>query len=279
MNVEQIITDRLIALLDAGTVPWRKTWKGGGVPVNAVSKKAYRGINYFLLSCSGFGDNRWLTYKQASALGGNVKKGEKGTPVIYWSLVEKEQGDVTKKAAFLRYYTVFNAEQCEGLKIETQACPQEFVPVEAARQLVESTQAIIKHGGASAFYSPIDDFIQMPNPDKFESADSYYHTLFHELAHWTGHASRLGREGVAQVARFGSATYSREELVAEMASAFVSAKVGITPDFDNSAAYLKEWIKVLKGDSKLALKAASAASKAVDFIMGGPDSDEEKAAA
>lgn len=269
-DINQIITERLISALESGVAPWRKPWKDGNAnPSNLASGKKYNGINFFLLSCSPFGDSRWLTYKQAQGLGGNVRKGETGTPVVFWNWIEKEKNGKAEKIPFLKYYTVFNAEQCEGLpEAEKPESVIDFVPHEAAQSVIEKTGASMNHGGGRAYYRPSADQITMPRPETFESVDAYYHTAFHELAHWTGHASRLNREGITASAAFGSAVYSREELIAEMASCFVAAQVGISPEIDNSAAYLKGWIAALRGDSKLAIKAASAANKAAAFIMG-----------
>jgi antirestriction protein ArdC len=271
-DVYQIVTDRLIAALESGTAPWRKTWKDGGIPHNAATKRAYSGINLFLLACQGGGG--FLTYKQAQSLGGCVRKGEKGTPVVYWNFLEsKTQKDAkgnAKKIPFLKYFTVFRVDQCDGLELPGgEILPaNDNAPIPAAQFLVEKTGANIHHGGFRAFYRPSDDSITLPPLNTFESADAYYATAFHELAHWSGHESRLKRDGITEAAAFGSATYSKEELVAEMAASYLCAETGIEPDLDNSAAYLQSWIKALKGDSKLAVRAAGAASKAADFILG-----------
>jgi antirestriction protein ArdC len=269
-DVYEIVTERLIAQLESGAAPWRKPWNATQeMPKNLVSGKSYRGLNFFLLACSGFPSPYFLTYKQAQSLGGNVRKGEKGMPVTYWNIQEKEVDGKVKKSAFLKYYTVFNASQCEG--IEIPQAPKEnrikFDPIPDAQRVIQGTGAAINHGGAMAYYRPSLDMIQLPEPETFASVPEYYGTAFHELAHWTGHVSRLNREGITGVAAFGSAVYSREELVAEMASSFIAAKLGLEVDLGNSAAYLQGWIKALRGDSKLAVKAAGAASKAADFIL------------
>jgi antirestriction protein ArdC len=271
-DVYQIVTERLISTLESGTAPWRKTWKGGGIPHNAATRRQYSGINFFILGSIGGGG--FLTYKQARDLGGNVRKGEKGLPVVYWNFVdsktEKDSKGQPKKIPFLKYFTVFSVTQCEGLTLpEGEILPaNDNEPIPAAAALVEKTGAAIHHRGFRAFYSPADDAITLPPIEAFESSDAYYQTAFHELAHWTGHQSRLKREGITAVTAFGSATYSKEELVAEMAASFLCAETGIEPDTENAAAYLAGWIKALRGDSKLAVRAAGAAAKAADFILG-----------
>jgi antirestriction protein ArdC len=271
-DIQEIVTARIVAALENGTAPWRKPWKGSTIPHNVVTGKPYQGVNWFLLSMLGGGG--FLTYKQAQCLGGNVRKGEKGCPIIFWSFTEKEKpnGEIGK-VAFLRSYTVFSVSQCDGLELpapegegEGEAVP--FVPIERAEEIITNTGAEISHGGNRAFYRPATDQIQMPNKEAFHAPEEYYSTAFHELAHWTGHPSRLARKGIEDVAAFGSATYSKEELIAEMGAAFLCAEHGIDSTLENSAAYLRGWIKALKGDSGLAISAASAASKAANFILG-----------
>lgn len=276
-NVYQIITDKLIAKLEEGVAPWRKPWKAGeaGAPKNLKSGKAYRGINVFLLTIQGFESPYWLTFKQAKALKGSVRKGEKGTQVIFWRWVEKTKtvDGVDKKESFpiLRYYTVFNVAQCDGIvdpsKNEDVEPAPEFNPIASAELVVEGmpNRPSISHGGSRACYSPSLDAVKMPEREAFDAPAEYYSTLFHELAHSTGHESRVGRVfGVG----FGSEDYSKEELVAEMTAAMISGHCGIEEaTLDNSAAYLASWIKTLKGDPKLAVCAAAQAQKAADYIL------------
>lgn len=283
VNVYQIVTDRIIAALEAGTIPWRKPWSvagGGGSPRNHATGKAYRGVNWFMLQMYGFESARWVTFKQAIDLGGNVRKGEKSALVTFWKkwqTKDKATGEEIK-IPVLRYYNVFNLEQCDGIEL-----PAAEKPVLAQHQRIESAEAIVsgmasrpvlRHAGARAYYSPALDSVTMPEMGRFTTAEDYYATLFHELAHATGHTSRLGR--IKDSAAFGSEPYAQEELVAEMASAFLCARCGIdAPIIENSAAYVDGWIKVLKGDSKLAIVAAAQAAKAADFILG--ESFAEKA--
>ena len=269
-DIQEKVTAQIIAALESGTAPWRKPWKGNASPHNVTTGKTYQGINWFLLSMMGGGG--FLTYKQAQNLGGNVKRGEKGTPIIFWNFLEKQKanGEIGK-VAFLRSYTVFSVSQCEGLELpapETEGETVPFVPIVRAEETIAKTGAEIYHGGAMAFYRPATDQIQMPEKTAFHTPEEYYSTAFHELAHWTGHTSRLARKGIEDVAAFGSATYSKEELIAEMGAAFLCAEHGIDSTLENSAAYLQGWIKALKGDSTLAISAAGAASKAANFILG-----------
>lgn len=326
-DVYNIITERMIATLESGVCPWQKPWKTSAadvLPSNYVSKKAYRGINAFILLCTPYACPYWVTFKQARELAekqnpapaltpeqereakiyteslddngesplprpacmshhpGGVRKGEKGFPVVFWKRLPKTDKATGKPVLnskgkpemvlFLRYYTVFNLEQCEGIKWEKPAASVvPFEPLaEAARIVAEMPDAPeIRHGGARACYAPALDLVQMPKQETFNGAPEYYNTLFHELTHATGHAKRLDRKGITEIAAFGSDTYSREELVAEMGAAFLSGHAGILHNtVANSAAYLAGWIKALKEDSKLIVIAAAQAQKAADFILG-----------
>jgi len=279
MDVYQIITDRIIEIMEQGVIPWRKPWNSGreGGPLNLVSKRHYQGINCFLLACYGsnFGSPYWLTYNQAQHLGGNVKKGEKGTPVIFWKLYEREEPEADNgiiTVPVLRYYTVFNVEQCEDIPIpepegNTWA---EHDPIEAAEAVILAmpNRPFVEIGGTRACYSPSRDHVHVPELFRYEHAEEYYSTFFHELAHATGHESRLNREGVTVPHFFGDSVYSREELVAEMAAAFLCGHTGIeNVTIKNSAAYLQSWIRTLRGDRKLAIIAAAQAQKAANYIL------------
>jgi len=288
-SVYDIITERIVALLESGTIPWQKPWgasAGGIAPSNYSSRKPYRGINAMLLACSGFGCPYWLTFKQAKEMGGNVRKGSKGMPVVFWKFLDKEDeaGNVVRdangnavKVPLLRYYTVFNLEQIEGIAYEAPKAPEgpAFEPFAQCEAIVSGMKLCpeIRHGGASAFYAPAIDLVQMPQRESFRGFAEYYSTLFHELTHATGHSKRLNRKGVSSEVEanhaFGSADYSREELVAEMGASFLCGSAGIfNHTASNSAAYISNWIKALKGDSKLVVIAAAQAQKAADFILG-----------
>ncbi len=277
-TIYEIITDRILAQLEAGTVPWTKPWNGeAGMPKNLVSGKEYRGINVFLLHTLGYDSPWFLTFKQVKKLGGQVRKGEKGCPVVFWkwpTQAEKEARAAEGKEAFpiVRYYTVFNMQQCDSIEIPDVDVPErKHEPLLAAEGIVNEMpqRPIIEHGFTGACYSPTDDTVRLPQPERFEATDGYYATLFHELTHSTGHCSRLDRKLASNRAAFGSDNYSREELVAEMGSAFLCGSAGILDSqVDRSASYMDGWLKSLRNDRKLVLVAAAQAQKAADFILG-----------
>lgn len=275
-DVYQIITDRIVCLLESGTVPWHKPWKGGNQwPQNFISRKVYRGINLFLLNAASYASPFWLTFKQVKALGGRVKKGEQSFPVVFWKVLEEKEGE-DKRIPFLRYHNVFNVTQCEGINIPTMPELENtpaFQPIEKCEQIVTAMpkQPEIHHNGIRACYSPSLDSVSMPESKLFDTSEGYYSTLFHELTHATGHASRLNRKEVTDSIRFGSDPYSREELVAEMGAAFLCGHCGIeNKTIDLSASYIQSWLGKLKEDRKLVVHAAVQAQKACDFIMGNP---------
>ena len=275
-SVIEIATERIIKLMEEGTNPWRKPWKSkqGNLPMNYVSKKPYRGINFFLLSM--FDNPYFMSFKQVTAKGGNIKKGSKSEIVFFWlwtffdanGKVTKDEKQAAKKVPNLRYYRVFNAKDIEGIDFKYPE-PTKLNDNERYKkcdELVDSTGARIEHKKDSAFYSPLRDYINMPEIGLFDNSDYYYATLFHELGHWTGAKNRLDRD---LINGFGSAKYSKEELVAEMTSAFLCAEKGIDNNdlAHNQAAYLKGWISKLKEDPKLLITAASQAKKAFKFIL------------
>lgn len=266
------ITERIISLLEQGTVPWKKPWKAStGWPRNYVSKKPYRGINVFLLVSMSYESPFWLTFRQASELGGNVRKGEKSCPVVFWKRfkVHEEESGEEKEVLLLRIYHVFNAAQCEALK---DAPTAENVPVSAKPAQVIAgmpNPPAIKHGMTRAFYSPSEDSIGMPMRERFEIEDDYFATLFHEAVHSTGHAKRLNRATLNESAGFGSDPYCKEELIAEMGAAFLCGYAGIGErTISSSAAYISTWLERLKRDKTLLIQAASQAQRAADFILG-----------
>jgi antirestriction protein ArdC len=277
-EVYEAVTEQILAELESGNAPWRMPWVGnGGIPQNLVSKRPYRGINAFLLGMLSMhhGSPYWLTYKQASELGGNVRKGEKSTIVMFWKeiMVKDEAAEGGKRKVLMaRTYRVFNVMQCDGLedKIPAVETGEEFDPVAAAEEILANVPnpPTLEFGGSAAFYVPSKDHVQLPKREQFKSVGGYYNTMFHEFGHATGHESRLDREGVMGKHRFGSKDYSAEELVAELTACFVSAEAGITPDVPQSAAYCKSWLKVLKDDRKMLVQAASKAAKAADYLMG-----------
>ena len=278
------VTDRIIAELEQGIVPWVQPWGSGegsaglGLPRNARTAKAYSGINILLLWDAvirgGYASQSWLTFKQALELGGCVRKGEKGWTVCYAdSFIPKDEKERASKdggdpqaVPFLKRYTVFNVAQCDGLPDSVSPPPtpdheRELVP--RAEALIAATGASFQTGGEIACYIPKLDAIRVPPQTAFHDQINYYRTVFHELGHWTGHATRLARN---LTVKFASDGYAREELVAELATAFVCASLGIVPTVRH-ADYLGNWLQVLKKDARAIFKAASMASKACDYIL------------
>jgi antirestriction protein ArdC len=274
------ITERIVSLLEQGTVPWHKPWTvKTGLPRNLISKKPYRGINVFLLMAMSYESPHWLTFRQAIQLGGNVMKGEKSCPVVFWKRMknEDEESDEPKKAPLLRLYHVFNLAQCEGLK----DAPGEIqMPVTKPAEIVAGMPQppVVKHGMAQAFYSPHEDCVGMPERERFDGEASYFATLFHELIHATGSEKRLNRASLTERNGFGSNPYCKEELIAELGSAFLCGYADIVDrTIDNSAAYLEGWLKQFQNDRTLIVSAAAQAQKAADFILGRTFAESEVA--
>ena len=287
-NLYQEVTDRIITELEQGRVPWVQPWgrakAGLGLPRNAATGRRYSGVNILILWGAvierGFSSQHWLTFRQALDLGGSVRKGERGTTVCYADrFIPKDEqerarreGDEAAAVPFLKRFTVFNVAQCDGLPALAQDTSEplperELIP--QAETLIAATGADFRIGGDRAFYVPSGDFIQVPPQPAFHEQINYYRTCFHELGHWTGAGHRLARD---LSGRSGSKPYAREELVAEMASAFVCATLGIVPTVRH-ADYLASWLAVLREDNRAIFRAASQASKAADFILGFAASD------
>lgn len=281
-KVYGIITEQITNKLKEGVVPWRKTWaytgEEGG-PINFVTKTRYHGTNVVLLGMQGFERPFWATRRQIEGVGGVIRPDEmgKGSFVVYWKQYETEEedeeGNVERKVRrVLRYSRAFNVDQCEGIpegKIPTivERDPEERIP--RCEGLVKDYEngPLLSHGGDMAYYAPGGDYVNMPEMSCFESRDSYYHTLFHELIHSTGHAERLDRLAPQDLRR-GSEDYSREELVAEMGACFLANEVGIEMDVDNSAAYIGSWLQKLGDNPKWVVQAAGRADKAAGWIKG-----------
>ena len=274
-NLFEIVTNKIITALEGGRIPWRKTWKISE-PMNLVSKKAYRGLNNMLLSSSEFKSPYWLTFKQVQDLKGSIIKGSKSTLIVFWQLNKKDEKAENVETEFngflLRYYLVFNLEQCilpdEVLKdaeihLETKMNNERQEAEDVLKGYKNAPKVIF--GNYNPCYVPALDEVRLPNIVNFESSNEYYATLFHELVHSTGHANRLHR--FSQVSFKGSELYSKEELVAEIGASFLNAHVGIDDCFENTTAYLQSWLKVLKDDSKMIVFASSQATKAVDLIL------------
>ncbi|NOY41041.1 MAG: DUF1738 domain-containing protein [Planctomycetes bacterium] len=284
LDIYQTVTDRISELMEQGTVPWRRPIKGNGgdgFPKNLTSGKQYRGVNVFLLAAmswlQGYESSYWLTYKQAQQLEGQVKKGEKSSLVVFWKrlAVEDKKTNEKKIVPMIRHYRVFNADQCDGITPPDKLPPDEnvlpFEPIAEAEKIVSGyhNPPEIEHGGSQAYYLPKEDKIKIAEAKDFYSPECYYATLFHELSHSAGHTKRLNRGIDEKLSAFGSADYSREELVAELSGAFLSASAGISPPtIEQSAAYINGWCKKLKDDKKLIVVAAGAAQRAADHILG-----------
>jgi antirestriction protein ArdC len=278
-NVYELITNRIIKQLEAGVAPWHKPWRvrgKNGFPRNLVTGHEYRGINLWVLLSSEYPSPFWMTYRQAHELGGHVRQGQQGLPVVYWKFGKREvlDGDeiIEKPSVLCRYYVVFNQVQVEGLRLRptdrTEEKPQ-LQPIEACERVVAEwkQKPSILCGSDCACYNKLLDCVRIPALQSFDSTEYYYSVLFHELVHSTGHPNRLNRSTLTDFERFGDATYSREELVAELGSAFLSGYCGIENTVSNSAAYIASWLEALKNDSRLVLIAASQAQKAADLIL------------
>jgi len=270
----QIITDRITKLLEEGTCPWVKPWnRESGLPRNLFSQRPYRGINVWMLGAQNYGSPFWATFGQVEKAGGRVKKGEKSTPIVFWKVTEYEGDDGPKKGFILRYYNVFCAPQIEGIAIPVLEEDPIFshTPIEVCEKVVGNypNRPTLLHGDSRAYYRPSTDCIVMPDMTAFPQVSGYYATLFHEMTHSTGHPDRLNRDTLKDAVRFGDRSYAREELVAEMGAAYLCGVCGIENDvIDNSAAYLKGWLSVLRNDIKMLVTAAGQAQKAVDHILG-----------
>lgn len=289
-DTQQEVTDRIVAALESGTAPWVKPWASVGgsdgfLDHNITTGREYNGVNIILLWMTrderGYQRTGWLTYKQAKDLGGNVKRGEKGTQIVLWKPVKgkkaAEGSDVEKRDYLLcRTYTVFNIEQCENLPEKFDAKPEapvaEEARIDACERFTKNTEAKISHGGNRAFYKPSTDEIRLPVFAQFKSDGDYYSTLFHELTHWT--APRCDRD---LAGRFGDESYAAEELVAELGAAFLCAQHGVDGKLQH-AEYVANWLKVLKNDKRAIFTAASKAKRAVAFLNGCQPQDVAEAA-
>ena len=283
-SLYQEITDEIISELEAGRLPWVQPWGTSAVqaplamPKNAATQRRYSGINVLILWGAvvqhGFPGQSWLTFRQALSLGGNVRKGERGTTVVFADrfipdqerVRAREQGDEPKAIPFLKRFTVFNVAQCDGLPADLVAVPPpvpEGLILPEVEALIRGSGADLRLGGDKAFYSPTLDYIQVPRPEAYFEPINWHRTALHELGHWSGAPTRLGRDLSGS---YGSKSYAREELVAEMTAAFTCATLGITPTVRH-ADYIGSWLEVLREDDRAIVRAASAASKAAEFLL------------
>ncbi len=273
-TVYEAVTQRIITDLEAGTAPWVQPW-AVSLPRNAVSQRSYSGVNVLLLWQAAaeheYRNHTWLTFRQAKQLGGSVRRGEKSISIVYASTYQKRgideatQEETSESIPFLKRYRVFNAAQTEGLP-EHLYCVSDPQPFEDREATVEAflarLGADVHHGYPRAGYNQEGDIIVLPHPQDFVSAFEYYSTSLHEHSHWTGHQSRLNRD---LRGRFGSSAYAMEELIAELASAFVSAELGIQTQLQH-ASYIESWLEVLTHDSKAIFTAARRATEAAQYL-------------
>lgn len=286
-KVLQIVTDKIVAMLENGTVPWRKPWNANTTAPHNIAGYAYNGINFFLLSMLGHETPVYLTFNQIKKAGGRIKAGEekKHAPVFFWKWLQfsKDRNgnelDDPRSVPLVRFTQVWNISQVDGVELPKRfkTEPKVFNPIETAQTVVEGYKnaPAVTHGGNRACYTPVLDKVAMPIRESFLSPAEYYSTLFHEFAHSTGHKSRLNRKEVMDGNAFGSHDYSVEELVAEMGAAYLCAHCGIDNTLENSAAYIQSWIKRLKDEPKMLMVAAARAQKAFKHIVGEPEAETE----
>jgi antirestriction protein ArdC len=269
-KIYESVTQSIIEQLENGATPWIKPWKADNTAdKNLISQKPYQGVNRLILGLSsmvkGYETPIWASFKQFESLGASVRKGEKGTAIVWFSPITKENKQTGEIESFnaLKTYYVFNVAQCDGIEItSSKPVDKPFNSIEAADNRIIKTGAIISHGGDAAFYAPSLDRIQMPNKSAFDNESSYYATLFHELTHWTGAKHRLDRKFGA---KFGNPDYAFEELVAEMGAAFLCQDYRIQGELRH-AGYIGHWLKACRDDSKAIFKAAALAQKAADYL-------------
>ena len=289
-DIYQEVTDSIIKSLEDGVRPWSKPWSTGRSFAGASAfplrhnGTPYRGVNVLILWSQGYSNPTWMTYKQAAEYGGQVRGGEKGTTVTFFKKIkiqDKVSGE-DKDIPLLRGYSVFNADQIDGLPDRFYGTAIEPVVVdektrvEELEAFVSNTGATVKHGGSRACYHTVLDYIQSPNFEDFTDADGYYSTMFHELGHWTGNEQRLDRTFGK---RFGDVQYAKEELVAELTAAFICASTGVSDSpREDHASYLKSWAAQFKDDKKYIFQAASAAQKAADYLLDLQPAETEEAA-
>jgi len=288
-DLYKMVTDRIIALLEKGVTPWKRNWATYGIAKNYASKRAYNGINKILMNNTDHQIPYFLSFKQAKEMGGSVKKGAKGEQVFFFAKFYKDAngktiqeekakrlkaaGSKIKSLVVLRYFTVFNVTDIEGVKFEFPEIKlndnEKIAKCESILARMPNRPPLRNTNPNRAFYRPSEDIINMPLIGQFTNSENYYCTLFHETIHATGHAKRLGREGVTAGANFGSKTYCKEELIAEMGASFLCAEASINSEDmeENNAAYLENWLQVLKSDKKFIFQAASKAQAAVRYIL------------
>lgn len=288
MNNYERITASILKALDTDLPAWRQPWRtlrergAPCVPVNAVTGRAYRGINTAILWSRQDADMRYMTYRQAQQHGGNVRKGEHGEQIVFWKRTDYKTRDAVtgeeedRHGLMLKVYTVFNVNQCDNVKLPGEGkAPAPLPPPPVMVESFARVGCVVDHGGDRAYYAPGPDKIVMPRPEAFTSADAYAATGLHEMVHWTGHAGRLAREFGK---RFGDRAYAAEELVAELGSAYLCAHLGVDCALEHHASYVQNWRQLLTDDSRAVFTAASKAQAAADFLLGKLGQDGAEAA-
>jgi antirestriction protein ArdC len=278
MGLHEEVTKRIITQLEAGTAPWVKSW-AVPLPYNAASNRRYNGVNVLLLWNTPYSRPAWLTYRQARELGGQVRRGEASTTIVYvakkaHAVADEGERDERKPKVIplLCRYFVFNVEQVDGLPKHLYAPP---LTLEPNMEAFFSGVGADVRWGPIPLYNPREDYIQLPHPEHFESLEQYYATRLHETVHWTGHTSRLDRQFGK---RFGDHAYAFEELVAELGSAFLSADLGLKPELGHQARYIGDWIEILSNDRQAIFMAAARATYAAEYVkrLASPESHPEK---
>lgn len=285
LDVYEMVSNRIIELLEAGTIPWQQPWGDSGVPMNVISKRPYRGINLWLLLSLNYERNVFLTWDQLKKIGGSVLQGQHGHIVVFWKQVKKQPEQLDdngkpKMISMLRYYKVFNVEQCRDIPKEmvpelTKGEIDSFLECEAIINTMPNCP-VIKHKEQKAFYHHVEDYINMPKKKSFKSPESYYSTLFHELLHSTGAEKRLGRKSILEMAEFGSELYSMEELIAELGASYLNSYTGILEkQIENSTAYINSWLKKFKDDKRFIITASGQAQRAIDLILNRQEKESK----
>jgi antirestriction protein ArdC len=277
IDVCTLVTNRIIELLEQGTVPWQKPWTEAGFPRNLITKRQYRGTNLLLLQSLGYSQNLFLTWEQLKAVGGSVNKGQRAHLVVFWKPLVRQK---TSPEFVLKYYKVFNVAQCRDIPQYLFDPPLHtgYDPLVECEHIIEHMPSCPKvvHKKQKAFYNTENDIINMPLKGSFTSIESYYCTLFHELVHSTGHKSRLNRDTMSEMSEFGAELYSEEELIAEFGAMYLCSHGKIlTAEIANSAAYINGWLTKLRGDKQFIVTATVQAQKAVEYILKVKEDSEE----
>lgn len=278
-DLHEEITAQIIAAIEGGREGWKALWDKSlnlGIPYNYGTGKSYTGINILSLwnvaLRKGYELNTWMTYKQAKEQGGQVRKGEKSALGMFYKAIENKDDDAENeeensghRRMIAKAFFVFNVAQIDGLKGLPEPKAPNFTPIADAEAIIAASGAEIRHGGIRAYFSVNNDFVQMPSLDRFDKAENYYATALHELTHWTGHKSRLARE---YGKRFGDRAYAFEELIAELGTAFLCARLGLVgATLEGHADYIADWVKILKNDKRAIMTAASQADRAAQYLI------------